>query len=128
MSNPDPAKVIFSSRFRYFLNKAKETASLTVPTESIGAFEYTTKSFSIPIETNEDFSQIKLNFSQDPTEWYIFPMRDIDLDSTFKIAVSGSYAGSNFVVNLTIYDNAGGGTTTAFTVTAKAYLFEPPTQ
>ena len=130
MSNPDPSKVLFSSRYKYFLNKDIVTGSRACASRSVGAGEFTSYGLVIPMESRTDYSQVRLNFSQDPNRWYIFPTRDVDLDATFKIAVTGSYnSDDNLNIELTVFDNVGtGGNTTAFTLTARVYFFEPPTE
>lgn len=128
MSNPDPAKILFSGRYKYFLNKDVQEGSVTLSATSIAAGNAATFTLNIPIENDSDYSQVKINFSHDANDWYVFPIGgDIVLDANFDIAVTGSYNGTNltlsfFVVNQT----AGTETSTATTATARVYLFETP--
>lgn len=127
MSNPDPAKVLFSSRYKYFLNKDTETGTLSVPATAIAAGDFSVFSLSIPVENDEDYTQIRLNFSHDPSDWYVFPTRDIELDADYRIAVAGGYTSNSLNLTFVVFNWSGSGvTSTATTVTAKVTLFEPP--
>jgi hypothetical protein len=127
MSNPDPQKILFSSRYKYFLNKTVEVGSLSIPAVSIPVFESRRYTLNIPIENVQNYSQIKMNFSHQSANWYVFPVVDITLDSNFTITVVGSYTGSNLVLNFFVVNqSAGTNTNTATDVSVRAYLFETP--
>ncbi len=125
MSNPD--KVIFSSRYKYFLNKAVEEGTVTLTAQSIPAGEARKYDLSIPIENAQNYSQIKVNFSHDANDWYIFPVLDIRLDANFNISVTGAYDSNSLDLSFFVVNQTGSThTSTASTVTVRVYLFETP--
>lgn len=128
MSSPDPAKIIFSTRFGYFLNDSDYDGSVVLSAASIGAGDYRAYSLSIPIDNQNAYSQIKVNFSHDPNDWYTVPVgADIVLDANFNIAITSSYAGSALTLTFYVVKQTGGThTSTATTATARVLLFEPP--
>lgn len=127
MSNPDPASIVFSSRYKYFLNKDTEDGSVSIPATSIGAGNAATFTLSIPIDNEDNISQIKINFSHDPTRWHIFPVLDIVLDANSDIAVTGSYSGASLVLTFFVVNQTGGTiTSTATNATVRVYLFDTP--
>lgn len=127
MSNPDPSKVIFSSRYRYFLNKPKKTGDVSIAGTSVDAFSYKTANFSVPMDSQDDFTQIKINFSHAPNDWHIFPCLDVTLDTNFTLSVTGSRTTSGLdVIIYVVNQSAGSATNTATTVTVGIAPFEPP--
>lgn len=127
MSNPDPSKIIFSSRYKYFLNYDNQTGSVTIPATSIAAGHYTTGTISIPISNNQDFSQVQINYSSDGTKWYSFPIADVVLDANFTITTVGSYGSSNLTLTFYVVNQTGSThTSTAVTIQAHPYLFVEP--
>lgn len=128
MSNPDPASVLFSSRYKYFLNKDTQTGSVTLSATSIASLQSATFSLNIPIENVQDYSQIKINFSHDPNDWYIYPLAaNVTLDANFFIDMTASYTGSSLALKFYVRNNTGSThTSTATTATVKVYLFETP--
>jgi hypothetical protein len=127
MSNPDPSKVLFSTRYSYFLNKSTYSGSVSLTAQSITAGHVATFSLSIPIDDVGDYTQIKINFSHDPDNWYVFPCLDVALDANFDIAVTGSYSGSSLDMTFYVVNQTGGThTSTATTVTVNIFSFESP--
>lgn len=127
MSDPTPASTIFSTRYKYFLNKEVASNSVVLAATSIDSGNTATFSLSIPIDDPENYSQIRLNFSHDPNNWYVFPIFDIVLDANFNIAVVGSYDSNSLDLAFYVINQTGGTeTSTATTVTASVYLFETP--
>lgn len=127
MSNPDPNKIIFSSRYKYFLNKGVEVGSTSISAQSIPAGETDTYNLSIPIDDTDDYTQVKINFSHDPNDWYVFPLFDVNLDANFNIAVVGSYSGSALNLTFFVINQTGSAhTNTATDVSVRIYAFEPP--
>jgi uncharacterized membrane protein len=127
MSDPDPSKILFSSRYGYFLNKSTADGLVNLTAQSITAGHTANFSLSIPTEGVGDFTQIKLNFSHDPNNWYIFPCSDVTLDANFDIAVRGSYSGSSLDLAFYVVNQTGSThTSTATTLSARVYSFEPP--
>lgn len=127
MSNPDPQNILFSTRYKYFLNKDVEDGSVTLSSTALGPGEATSFSLAIPIENDQDYSQIKMNFSHDSSDWYIFPSKDITLDANCIISVVGSYDGTNLNMTFYVVNQTGGSVnSTATTATVRVYLFEEP--
>lgn len=127
MSNPDPTKIIFSSRYKYFLNKDVEEGTVNLAATSIGAGNAATFTLVIPIENAQNYSQIKINFSHDANDWYVFPLIDVSLDSNFNIAVTGSYSSTSLTLEFFVVKQTGGThTSTDTTATVRVYLFETP--
>lgn len=127
MSNPDPSEILLSTRYKYFLNKEVAVGNVTLTAQSTPALEAKTHSLSIPIDNAEDYTQIKINFSHDANDWYVFPTPQITLDANFDIAVTGAYDSNSldltfFVINMTGSTH----TNTASTVTVRVYVFETP--
>lgn len=127
MSNPDPTKILFSTRYKYFLNKEVKTGTVSLPAVSTPGNQAKTYSLSIPVDSEEDYTQIKINFSHDSSDWYVFPLLDVALGASFKIAVVGSYSASSLDLTFFVVNQTGGAlTNTATDVTVKIYAFEPP--
>lgn len=126
MSNPNPSNMLFSSRYKYFLNYDTGSGSLSIPaTNSLIAVDV--GDVVIPIDTADNFSQIQINFSTSPNDWYKFPVKDITIDSNYRIATVGSRTGSSITLTFFLVNYTGVATnSTACTVTANAYLFETP--
>lgn len=126
MSNPSPSNIIFSSRYKYFLNYANSPGSLTIPaTTQSGAANK--GSITIALDAADNFSQIQINFSTSSGNWYKFPLNDFTLDSNFTIATVGSRTGTTLTLTFYLVRSAGGSaTSTAVTITANAYLFKTP--
>lgn len=127
MSNPNPDSIIFSSRYKYFLNKEVVQDSVTLTAQSIPAGETRQYSLSIPIDNAENYSQIKINFSHDANDWYVFPILDVTLDANFSISVVGSYGASSLDLTFFVVNQTGSThTSTASTATVRVYIFETP--
>lgn len=127
MSNPDVNKIIFSTRYKYFLNKSISTGTINLPATSLNANEVANFTLLIPVENKENYTQVRINFSHDSSNWQIFPIYDIALDANCNIAVTGSYVGTNleltfFVINMAPF----GVISTSTDVTVKVYVFESP--
>jgi hypothetical protein len=127
MSNPDLTKILFSTRYKYFLNKSVETGTTSITAQSTPAFEAKTYTVTIPVDNVENYTQVKINFSHDPNDWYIFPCLDVALGTDFKISITGSYSAS--ALTLTFYvvnQTAGALNSPTSDITVKAYIFETP--
>lgn len=127
MSNPDPNKIIFSTRYRYFLNKDRVDGGVSIPSVSVPAFEADKYDLSIPIDDQADFSQVKINYSHDPNDWHIFPCFETTLDSNFNIKVTGAYDSNSLDLSFyVINQTAAPHNNTATTVSVRVHPFEPP--
>lgn len=127
MSNPDPDKILFSTRYKYFLNKTTATGTINLPATALNANETANFTLSIPIENKKNYTQIRINFSHDSLNWRIFPFLDITLDANCTIATIGSYVGSNLELTFFVINQVGAPiTTTSTNVTVKVYVFESP--
>lgn len=127
MSNPDPNKILFSTRYKYFLNKTTATGTINLPATSLNANEAANFTLSIPVENKENYTQVRINFSHESANWHIFPLYDITLDANCNIAVTGSYVGSNLQLTFFVINQAPFSvTSTSTNVTVKVYVFESP--
>lgn len=128
MSNPAPSNVLFSSRYKYFLNYDNASNTKTIAATLLGAgLAQNMGDLTIPINSDDNFSQIQINFSTSASDWYKFPVRDYSLDSNFNIATVGARTGDSIVLTFFLVNKTGGSaTSTACTITANAYLFETP--
>jgi len=128
MSDPSPSNILFSTRYEYFLNYGNMTGTKTIPATVLGAgLAQNMGDLTIPIDNNDNFSQIQVNFSTSSSDWYKFPVRDYSLDANFNIATVGTRTGNNVVLTFFLVNKTGGShTSTACTVMANAYLFETP--
>jgi len=126
MSNPNPSNVLFSTRYKYFLNYDRGEGSLAVPaTNSLTAVNV--GSITIPIDSASNFSQIQINFSSTPSDWYKFPLKDITIDANYRVATVGSRSGGSITLTFFLVNYTGVATNSAaFTISANAYLFETP--
>lgn len=127
MSNPNPSNIIFSTRYKYFLNydRGVGTPLVVPPTNSLTAVNV--GNIVIPIDSADNFSQIQINFSTTPNDWYKFPLKDITIDSNYRIATVGSRTGGSITLTFFLVNYTGVGTnSTACTISANAYLFETP--
>lgn len=128
MSNPDPDKIIFSSRYKYLLNSSSATASTTVTGASVGSLNYTTATLNIPIDSVQDFSQVQVTFSFDSGKYYIVPIQELDLDANFTLTTVGTFTGSNYQLKFYIVNQTGGTQSfSTFSITARGYIFVQPT-
>jgi hypothetical protein len=91
MSNPDPNKVIFSSRYKYFLDKGSVNLQFTKESQSVASSFYTLGGFSSVDDAiigdgsvGGDFLQVKYELSTDPGVWHVAPVMPIMIDSNFK--------------------------------------------
>lgn len=127
MSNPDPTKILFSTRYGYFLNKDVATGTLNIPSTSIPELETRSFTLSIPIDSAREFSQIKVNFSHLSSRWYVMPIDDVERNADFDIATVGSYTSTNLVLTFyAVNQSPGTDTFPATTINVRAYLFEAP--
>lgn len=126
MSDPNPENMIFSTRYKYFLNYTNSTASLTIaPTTTSAAVN--AGSITIPCDAANNFSQIQVNFSTNSGDWYKFPLNDFPLDANFNIATVGSRSGSSMTFTFFLVNETGSSaTSTAVTITVTTYLFKTP--
>lgn len=126
MSNPTPSNILFSTRYKYFLNYDTGSGSLVVPaTNSLTAVNM--GNITIPIDSADNFSQVQINFSTSASDWYKFPVKDITIDSNYRIATVGSRASGNITLTFFLVNYTGVAVnSTACTITANAYLFETP--
>lgn len=126
MSDPNPSNVLFSTRYKYFLNYDDETGTKTIPATSVTGAQ-NMGDLTIPIDNDDNFSQIQINFSTSSSDWYKFPVRDYSLDANFNIATVGTRTANNIVLTFFLVRTGGGAaTSTAVTITATAYLFNTP--
>lgn len=126
MSNPNPSNMIFSTRYTYFLNYDANDGSLSVPATN-SLIPVSVGSIVLPVDAADNFSQIQINFSTSPNDWYKFPVKDIDIDSNYRIATTGSRTGSSITLTFYLVNFTGVATnSTPVTITANAYLFETP--
>lgn len=120
--------MLFSSRFKYYLNYDTASGSVAIPASSYTAG--TAKSYSLTItglERTNDFSNIKVNFSHESGNWYNFPTADIPLDANFDIVTTGGYSGSSLTLTFYIVNQTGSTVSNpAVTVTANVSLFVSP--
>jgi hypothetical protein len=127
MSNPDPAKIIYSTRYKYYLNYGTETGSVSIPSTSYGANTYKTYTITIPLDRTDDITNVKINFSHIAGAWFDFPTTDLELDSNFTLSTVGSYSGSQLTITFYVVNISGAiNSNTATDVTAKAALFVTP--
>lgn len=126
MSNPNPSNILFSTRYKYFLNYDTGSGTLAVPaTNSLTPVNV--GNIVIPIDNDDNFSQIQINFSTSAGDWYKFPLKDTTIDSNYRIASVGSRSGNNITLTFFLVNYTGVATnSTAVTITANAYLFETP--
>lgn len=127
MPSVNPSKVIFYSGFKYFSNYDIQSASLTIPATSIATGTAINSTLLIPSQNVRDFSQIRINYSVLPNDWYVFPNRDVRLDANFTISTVGSFTSSG--IQLTFYvvnQTPSTATSTAVTITPRVYLFDVP--
>lgn len=124
MSNTSAA--LFSTEYKYFLNYGNGTGSLTIPATSVtGAASG--GNIVVPLTSDDNFSQVQLNFSTDSNNYFKFPMLDFALDANFNIAVTGSRTSDALTLNFyLVRTGPGAATSTAVTITANYYLFETP--
>lgn len=128
MSNPDPDKIIFSSRYKYLLNSSSATASVTATGASVGALSYTTATLNIPIENTEDFSQVQVTFSFDSGKYWTMPIQDLDIDANFTLTSIGKFTGSNYQMTFYIVNQTGSTQSfSTFTISARGFIFVQPT-
>jgi len=125
----DPSKVIFSTSYNYFLNYDSETGSVSVPATSYATGEAKSYTVTIPITRVKDYAQTQINFSFDPTKWYVFPFGDVTLDISFgSVSTVASYNGSNLTVTFYVVNQVFGPVNNpAFSATVKTLLFVTPT-
>ncbi len=127
MSNPNPSNILFSTRYKYYLNYDTKVGSVDIPSTSYGAGTAKSYSIVIPLERTDDVSNIKVNFSHIGGVWFNFPPADLELDSNFDIASTGSYSSSNLTLTFYIVNQTGlTVSNTALTVTAEVALFVTP--
>lgn len=127
MSDPTPSNILFSTRYKYYLNYGTESGTVDIPVTSYGAGTAKSYSITIPVTRTDDFSNIKINFSHLSTQWYNFPTRDITLDSNFIIATTGNYSSNNLTLTFYVVNQTGGTVNnTGITVTAQVALFVTP--
>lgn len=128
MSNPNPANMIFSTRYKYYLNYRMATGSVSVSGTSHAANTATNYSVTIPIDRTKDFSNIKFNISSLGGQWFSFPSRDIILDANFTLSIVGSYGSNNLTLKVFVVNQSGGvATNTTFTFSVAPALFVTPT-
>lgn len=127
MSNPDPSKILFSTRYKYYLNYGSTSGSVSIPSTSYTS--HTAKSYQIviPVDRTSDYTNVKLNFSHDSSKWHNFPTADIILDSNFNIAIVGSYSSNSLVLTFYVVNQTGSTVNnTASTITANVAKFVTP--
>lgn len=122
-----PSNVIFYSGFKYFSNYDNKTGSITIPATSLTAGTTTNASITIPTLDVRDFSQVRINYSILPNDWYVFPNRDVTLDANCSISTVGSFTSSGIVLTFYVVNQTGGTvTSTAVTITPRVLLFDIP--
>lgn len=126
MSNPNPSNILFSTRYKYFLNYGTGSGTLTIPaTNTLVAIN--AGSITIPIDSADNFAQTQVNFSTSSSDWYVFPLKDIPIDANYNVATVGSRSGNSMTLTFYLVNNTGVATnSTAVTITANAYLFNTP--
>jgi hypothetical protein len=63
---------------------------------------------TVPVDRTNDFTNVKINFSNDINNWYSFPTADIPLGSNFSITITGSYTSNTLVVTLYVANQTAG--------------------
>jgi hypothetical protein len=123
MSSPDPTKVLYSARYKYFINidDAVES-SVSIPAASRTAGSATDFTITLPKSADCRYANVKLNFSTDTAGvWHLMPATDFTLDANFGIANRIAYLTNSVVIHLFLFNNDGvsAHTNTAVTVTAR---------
>lgn len=128
MADPDPRKIIFSSRYRYYRDYGgPQTGSVSIPATSYGAGVAKSYSLTVDLDRNDDLTHVKLNFSYDPSRWFGFPPVDLILDSFFTISTVGAYSGNQLTITFYVVNQSGlTKTNTATDVTAEVRRFIAP--
>lgn len=127
MGNPAPANILFSSRYKYYLNYATTSGTLSIPATSYTAGTAQSYSISIPLTRTDDFTNIKINFSHLSSNWYSFRPTDVILDANFTITTVGSYSSNNLTLTFYVVNQtASTHTNTAITVTVQVAKFVTP--
>ncbi len=122
MSNPDPTKVLFSSRYGYFINVDDAVqGSVTIPSASRASGSITDFTITLPKSTNCRYSNAKVNYSTDTSGlWHIIANLRFQLDTYFQIIPRIAYLTNSIVVHVLLYNgDASSQTNTAVTVTAR---------
>lgn len=127
MSSIDLTKLIAGSMFDSLLNYNDQSASVTCTGVSVASGHFAHYSVSVPINNDENFSQLQIKYSFDSTKWYVYPLIQLTLDSNFTVTTVANYTGSNLVTNLYVVNQSSSTAThTSFTVTVHPYLIATP--
>ena len=120
--------MLFSTRYKYFLNYKSGAATVDIPSVSHGAGVTTNYSVALSLDRTQDFTQVKINFSFDPTKWYGFPQGDVLFDTdAFSVSTVGAYSGSVLTITFYVVNQTGGTiSNSAFTASVSGLLFVVP--
>jgi hypothetical protein len=123
MSNPDPTKILFSLRNKYFINIDDAVQNtVTIPATSRAGGSATEFTITLTKDTNCRYANVKLNYSNDTANtWHLMPAVDYTIDANFKIANRIAYLTNSVVIHLFLINNdpSTAHTNTALTVTAR---------
>jgi hypothetical protein len=138
MSNPDPNSVIFSSRYKYFLNKDRVDLSFTTPSQSVSSLDYVLGGFASVGDAIiggagvlEDFLQVKYELSTNSGVWHTAPILPVAVDSHFTATFEEklqSDSNNAFLIVLVYFSNASLSTQTfpGVTVNVRVSRFDKP--
>lgn len=121
------SEIAFSTGYKYFLNYSKVSKTQSFSGASVASLAAKSYTMSIPVKSVKNFSQIQINFSFDSSNWRVYPLDDIAMNGSFKMATTGKFSGSNYVLTFYAINNTGSTATSPnFTVKVSAYLFIEP--
>jgi len=123
------SKISAMSSLAGFKNYAHETASGTIPTQSVGVGSYATTTITIPLDNTNAISTAKITHSVEAFTWQLtgFVSSGYLVGGEYTISTISYYSGGNFVIDIYAANQTGGSITLpTITSEVEARLYKAP--